>query len=77
MLATSQHERSRVFSRPCPLTKPMNKTMPVKGDGDAVGLTDNPNALRRWMFAGPEVARVIGEFEASFCKRCSLPGDCH
>ena len=24
---------------------------------------DNPNALQRWVFAGPEVARVIGEFE--------------
>ena len=35
----------------------------VKGDGGAVGLTDNPSALRRWMVAGPEVARVIGEFE--------------
>ena len=31
--------------------------------GGAVGLTDNPSALRRWMVAGPEVARVIGEFE--------------
>jgi len=35
----------------------------VKGDGGAVGLTDNPSALRRWMVAGPEVARVIMEFE--------------
>ena len=34
----------------------------VKGDGGAVGLTDNPSALRWWMVAGPEVARVIGEF---------------
>ncbi|KAG0712597.1 hypothetical protein GWK47_018171 [Chionoecetes opilio] len=35
----------------------------VKGDGGAIGLTDNPTALRRWMVAGPEVARVIVEFE--------------
>lgn len=35
----------------------------VKGDGRPVGLTDNPSALQRWMVAGPEVARVIGEFE--------------
>ena len=34
----------------------------IKGDGGAVGLTDNPNALRRWMIAGPEVARIIEEF---------------
>ena len=35
----------------------------IKGDGGAVGLLDNPSALQRWMVAGPEVARVIGEFE--------------
>ena len=37
----------------------------VKGDGGAVGLTENPGALRRWMVAGPEVARMIDEFERS------------
>lgn len=35
----------------------------IKGDGGAVGLTDNPSALLRWMVAGPEVARCIQEFE--------------
>ena len=35
----------------------------VKGDGGAVGLTVNPSALRRWMLAGPEITRIIGEFE--------------
>ena len=34
----------------------------VKGDGGAVGLTENPAALLRWMVAGPEMARVVGEF---------------
>ena len=34
----------------------------IKGDGGAVGLTDNPSALRRCMIAGPEIARVIEEF---------------
>ena len=38
----------------------------VKGDGGAVGLTENPGALRRWMVAGPEVTRMIDEFERSF-----------
>ena len=28
----------------------------IKGDGGAVGLTDDPNVLRHWMVAGPEVA---------------------
>ncbi|KAK3737069.1 hypothetical protein QZH41_013876, partial [Actinostola sp. cb2023] len=37
----------------------------VKGEGGAVGLTENPSALRRWMVAGPEIARMISEFEDS------------
>ena len=35
----------------------------VKGSGGAVGLTENPAALRRWTVAGPEVARLVAEFE--------------
>ena len=38
----------------------------IKGDGGAVCLTDNPAALKRWMVAGPEVARSIKEFEVTF-----------
>ena len=41
----------------------------VKGDGGAVGLTDNPAALRHWMVSGPEMACLIGEFEVSTKKR--------
>ena len=26
-------------------------------------MTENPNALRRWMLSGPEVARLVNEFE--------------
>ena len=44
----------------------------VKDDGGAVGLTENPAALRRWMVSGPEMARVIGEFETSIEKRKDL-----
>ena len=40
----------------------------VKGDGGAVGLTENPSALRRWMVAGPEMARLVGEFEVQLDK---------
>ena len=32
---------------------------------ETIGIMDNPSALRRWMLAGPELARVIGEFEES------------
>lgn len=35
----------------------------VKGEGGAVGLTENPTALRRWMVAGPELERMVEEFE--------------
>ena len=31
----------------------LNNAM-IKGTGGAVGLTDNPGALRRWMVAGPK-----------------------
>ena len=37
----------------------------VKGEGGAVGLTENPSALRRWMVSGLEMARIINEFETS------------
>ena len=39
----------------------------VKSDGGAVGLTQNPQALRRWMVAGPEVVRMTAE-----CKKAAL-----
>ena len=31
----------------------------VKGDGGAVGLTENSKALLRWMVSGPEMARLV------------------
>ena len=37
----------------------------VKGDGGAVGLTESPAALQRWMVSGPEIACLVNEFEAS------------
>ena len=43
----------------------------VKSDGGAVGLTDNPNALQRWMVAGPEMSRMVAEFEDDSIPRSS------
>ena len=37
----------------------------VKGDGGAIGLTENPSQLLRWMICGPEVSRLINEFQTS------------
>ena len=31
----------------------------------AVGLTENPAALQRWMVSGPEMACLVGKCEAS------------
>ena len=38
----------------------------VKGDGGAVGLTENPAALRRWMIAGLGIAKLVEEFEEGY-----------
>ena len=35
----------------------------VKDDGGTVGLTKCPATLQKWMFSGPEMGRVIIEFE--------------
>ena len=36
----------------------------IKGEGGVIGITENPNALLRWMVAGPELARMVAEFES-------------
>ena len=36
----------------------------IKGIGGAIGHTENDQALRRWLISGPEIARIIEEFEA-------------
>jgi hypothetical protein len=41
----------------------------VKGEGGAVGLTENPSALIRWMISGPEIARIVSEFEKTTSSR--------
>ena len=43
----------------------------VKGNGGAVGLTENITALRCWMVSGPEMARVMEQFEITTEKRKS------
>ena len=42
-----------------------NNNAMVKGDGGAVGQAENPGPLRRWMVSGPEISRMINEFELS------------
>ena len=31
----------------------------LKGDGGIIGITENESALKRWLIAGPEMARII------------------
>ena len=38
----------------------------IKGAGGAIGMTENDAALQRWLVSGPEVARMINEFERIF-----------
>lgn len=40
----------------------------VKGEGGAIGLTEDPAALRRWMLAGKEISRIVSEFEVQLDK---------
>ena len=43
----------------------------VKGSGEAVGLTENPSAFKKWMTAGPEQAQLLKEFECEFMREAS------
>ena len=66
------HKTRQVFSGiPIDQAHEQNNAL-IKGDGGAVGLTNNPSALLRWMIAGPEVSRVVEEFhkelDYSACK---------
>ena len=35
----------------------------VKGDGGVIGITENEAALKHWMVAGPEVVRLLTEYD--------------
>lgn len=41
----------------------------VKGDGGAIGLTEDPAALRRWMVAGPEISYIVAKYEAASIRK--------
>ena len=65
------HKTRQVFSGvPIDQAHKQNYAL-IKGDGGAIGLTDNPSTLQCWMVAGPEVARVVEEFHKNF-NHCSF-----
>ena len=43
----------------------------VKGNGGAIGLASNPGVLRRWVTAGPQIARLLKSFENSMISKCA------
>ena len=50
----------------------------INSDGGAVGLTQYPEALRRWVVAGPELVMMTSEFKASLQrKHHKLPDTSH
>ena len=49
----------------------------IKGDGGAIGLTEDPSALRHWMVAGPEISRIVDEFETAIGRSQQMSDDKH
>ena len=58
------HKSRREFSALAIDQAPEQNNAVIKGDGGAIGLTEDPGALRRWMVAGPEVSRLVAGYEA-------------
>ncbi len=60
------HKTRRVFSSIALDHAHEKNYATIKSDGGgAIGLTQNPEALQRWMVAGPELVRITAEFEVS------------
>ena len=58
------HKTDRIFSGMAIDQAHEQNNAVIKGDGGAVGLTENPSALRRWMMAGPEISKFVADYEA-------------
>ncbi len=39
----------------------------IKGDGGAIGLTEDPSALRQWLVAGPKVNHLVAGYCSVLC----------
>ncbi|KAK3716735.1 hypothetical protein QZH41_006309 [Actinostola sp. cb2023] len=63
------HKTSNKFSSiPIDQAHEQNNAI-LKGSGGIIGLTENPVAFRRWLVAGPEVARCLEQFEDASASR--------
>ena len=56
---------SRMFSKIATDRAHEQNNAYVESDGAAVGLTENPAALCRWMIGGPELSRLIQDFHTA------------
>ena len=46
----------------------------IKADGGAIGVTEDPSALSRWIIAGPEISQLVAQYEiASEAKETVVP----
>ncbi len=59
------HKSAREFSALASDQAHELKNAIIKGDGGAIGLTEDPSALRQWMVAGPEVSHLVARYEAA------------
>lgn len=48
----------------------------IKGEGGAVGLTENDAALSRWAVTAPEIARMLQEFECNLLEEQNAEKHC-
>ena len=59
------HKSSRQFSAVAIDQAHEQANAVIKGDGGAIGVTEDPSALRRWMIAGPEVSHLVAQYEVA------------
>ena len=38
----------------------------MKGDAGIVGISENESALQRWMVAGPEISKMLNEYDLKY-----------
>lgn len=59
------HKSSRDFSAMAIDQAHEQANAVIKADGGAIGVTEDPSALRRWMVAGPQVSHIVEQYEAA------------
>ena len=71
------HKSSRQFSAMAIDQAHEQANAVIKGDGGAIGVTEDPSALRRWMIAGPEVSHLVAQYEVACGAKMSAEHTSH